>query len=66
MMVAAEGEHPVLGVGIDWAEEFHDIALGTPEKRVIEQFRIEHGPAGVERLIGRCVALRVIDVAISG
>ena len=47
----------MLGVGIDWAEEFHDIALGTPEKGVIEQFRIEHGPAGVERLIGRCLAL---------
>jgi transposase len=48
---------PVLGVGIDWAEEFHDIALGTVEEGVIEQFRIEHGPAGVDRLIGRCLAL---------
>src|SRR6187397_393043 len=48
---------PVLGVSIDWAEEFHDIALGTVEKGVIEQFRIEHGPAGVDRLIGRCLAL---------
>jgi transposase len=57
MMSAAEGGHPVLGVGIDWAEEFHDIALGTPEKGVIEQFRIDHGPAGVDRLIGRCLAL---------
>lgn len=47
----------MLGVGIDWAEQFHDIALGTPEKGVIEQFRIEHGPAGVERLITRCLAL---------
>ncbi|MGH3427984.1 MAG: IS110 family transposase [Mycobacteriales bacterium] len=47
----------VLGVGIDWAEEFHDIALGTPEKGVIQQFRIEHTPAGVERLITRCLAL---------
>lgn len=47
----------MLGVGIDWAEEFHDIALGTSEKGVVEQFRIEHGPAGVERLIGRCLAL---------
>jgi transposase len=47
----------VLGVGIDWAEQFHDIALGTPEKGVIQQFRIEHSPAGVERLITRCLAL---------
>jgi hypothetical protein len=47
----------VLGVGIDWAEEFHDIALGTVEKGVIKQFRIAHGPAGVETLIARCVEL---------
>ena len=47
----------VLGVGIDWAEAFHDIALGTPEEGVIQQFRIEHSPAGVERLITRCLAL---------
>jgi transposase len=55
-MTAAEGG-PVLGVGIDWAEEFHDIALGTVEKGVIKQFRIAHGPAGVETLIARCVEL---------
>lgn len=47
----------MLGVGIDWAESFHDIALGTPEKGVIQQFRIEHSPAGVEQLITRCLAL---------
>jgi hypothetical protein len=47
----------VLGVGIDWAEEFHDVALGTVEQGVVEQFRIEHGPAGVEQLIGRCLGL---------
>jgi transposase len=55
-MAAVEGG-PVLGVGIDWAEEFHDVALGTVEKGVIEQFRIEHGPAGVDRLVARCLAL---------
>jgi transposase len=43
----------VLGVGIDWAQAFHDIALGTAEKGVIQQFRIEHSPAGIERLIMR-------------
>ena len=47
----------MLGVGIDWAEEFHDIALGTPDRGVCEQFRIEHGPAGVDRLVQRCLAL---------
>lgn len=47
----------MLGVGLDWAEEFHDVALGLPGKGVIDQFRIEHGPAGVQRLIARCLAL---------
>lgn len=56
MAVWAEGAG-VLGVGIDWAEEFHGIALGTMEKGVVEQFRIEHGPAGVGRLVERCLAL---------
>lgn len=47
----------MLGIGIDWAEEFHDVALGTPEKGVVEQFRIEHGPAGVGVLIERALRL---------
>src|SRR5690349_1527487 len=50
-------EASVLGVGVDWAESFHDVALGLPGKGVIEQFRIEHGPAGVARLTARCLAL---------
>ena len=56
MRVATEGAG-VLGVGIDWAEEFHDVALGTVAKGVTDQFRIEHSPAGVARLIERCLAL---------
>jgi transposase len=55
-MVAADGGR-VLGIGIDWAEEFHDIALGTQEKGVFEQFRIAHGPAGVTTLIERALTL---------
>lgn len=47
----------VLAVGIDWAGDFHDIALGTPEKGVIEQFRIDHNPAGVAALVRRCLTL---------
>lgn len=47
----------MLGVGIDWAEEFHDVALGTMEKGVVAQFRIDHGPDGVESLVRRCLAL---------
>ena len=47
----------MLGVGIDWAESFHDVAFGRPGEGVIEQFRIEHGPAGVGRLVARCLEL---------
>lgn len=46
-----------MGVGLDWAEDYHDVALGVPGKGVIEQFRIEHGPAGVARLVTRCLEL---------
>lgn len=47
----------MLGVGVDWAESFHDVALGQPGRGVMEQFRIEHGPAGVARLVARCLGL---------
>jgi hypothetical protein len=47
----------MLGVGVDWAESFHDVAIGRPGEGVIEQFRIEHGPAGVGRLVARCLEL---------
>jgi transposase len=47
----------LLGVGIDWAESFHDVALGRPGEGVIEQFRIEHTAAGVGRLVARCLEL---------
>ena len=47
----------MLGVGVDWAESFHDVALGWPGEGVVEQFRIEHGPAGVGRLVARCLEL---------
>jgi hypothetical protein len=57
MMVTAEGDGRVLGIGIDWAEEFHDVAVGTLEKGVIEQFRIEHGPDGVAALVERALRL---------
>jgi transposase len=50
-------EVDVLAVGLDWAESFHDVALGRPGYGVIEQFRIDHGQAGVDRLIAKCVAL---------
>jgi transposase/transposase IS116/IS110/IS902 family protein len=46
-----------VGVGVGWAESFHDVALGRPGEGVIEQCRIEHGPAGVGRLVARCLEL---------
>ena len=39
-------EGDVLGVGIDWAEEFHLVALGSPGEGVIEVLRVEHRPGG--------------------
>jgi Transposase/Transposase IS116/IS110/IS902 family len=47
----------VLGVGVDWAESFHDVALGRPGQGVTGQFRIGHGPAGVGRLVAHCLEL---------
>jgi transposase len=47
----------LLGVGIDWAESFHDVAFGRPGDGIIDQFRIDHTAAGVERLIARCLEL---------
>jgi hypothetical protein len=37
----------VLAVGIDWAEEFHLVALGSPGEGVMEVLRVEHTPAAV-------------------
>jgi transposase len=47
----------LLGVGIDWAEAFHDVALGRPGEGVFEQFRIDHSAAGIAHLVARCVDL---------
>jgi hypothetical protein len=35
----------VLGVGIDWAEEFYLVALGRPGDLFIEVSGVEHTPA---------------------
>jgi len=40
----------VLGVGIDFAEEFHLVALGRPGEGVIEIRRVEHTPEDLRRL----------------
>jgi transposase len=41
----------VLGVGIDWAEDFHLVALGRPGEGVIGVRRVEHTPAAVQALL---------------
>jgi hypothetical protein len=47
----------MLAVGIDWAEQFHDIALGRPGQGVFDGFRVEHTPAAVHALIARLTCL---------
>lgn len=43
----------MLGVGIDWAEEFHLVALGTPGEGVFDVARVEHDPRSLDALIAR-------------
>jgi transposase len=47
----------VLGVGIDWAEDFHLVALGHPDKGVMQVRRVEHTPAAVDQLIAQIAAV---------
>src|SRR5690606_8453895 len=47
----------MLGVGIDWAEEFHLVALGRPGEGVVEVARVEHTPAAVAALVARIAGL---------
>src|SRR6266568_4448853 len=47
----------MLGVGIDWAEEFHLVALGRPGEGVFDIARVEHNPAAVAALIARIAKL---------
>jgi transposase len=50
-------EAVVLGVGIDWAEEFHLVALGRPGEGVIEVVRVGHNPRAVDALVEKIVEL---------
>jgi transposase len=47
----------VLAVGIDWAEEFHLVALGRPDQGVMQVLRVEHTPAAVAALVTRIATL---------
>jgi hypothetical protein len=43
----------MLGIGIDFAEEFHLVALGRPGEGVVEVVRVDHTPAALEALVTR-------------
>ena len=47
----------MLGVGIDWAEDTNQVALGRPGDGIIEEFCIAHRPEAVGRLIERISSL---------
>jgi transposase len=47
----------MLGIGIDFAEEFHVVALGRPGDGVIEIVRVDHTPGALDSLVARITAL---------
>lgn len=47
----------MLAVGIDWAEEFHLVALGLPGEGVFDVRRVEHSPKAIDELCARIAAL---------
>ena len=47
----------MLGVGIDWAEEFHMVALGWPGEGVFDVRRVEHSPRAVDELVAHITRL---------
>ena len=47
----------MLGVGIDWAEEFHLVAFGRPGEGIFEVVRVEHRPEAVAALVERIAGL---------
>jgi transposase len=47
----------VLGVGIDWSEEFHLVALGRPGDGIVEIARVEHRPNAVDALVVKIATL---------
>lgn len=47
----------MLGVGIDWAEEFHLVALGRPGEGVFDIARVEHTPASIDALVARIASI---------
>ena len=47
----------MLGVGIDFAEEFHLVALGRPGEGAFDVTRVEHDPSSIGALIARIASI---------
>ncbi len=47
----------MLGVGIDWAEDFHVVALGRPTDGVFDIVHVAHDPTAIDALVARLVEL---------
>jgi transposase len=47
----------MLSVGVDWAEDFHCLALGRHGDGIVEEFKLPHQPGAVERLVTRIAEL---------
>ena len=47
----------MLGVGIDWAEQFHLVALGRGDNGAFEVTSVERTPAAATALMSRIVGL---------
>lgn len=54
----------MLGVGIDFAEEFHVVALGRPGDGVFAVTRVDHCPTALEALVARITALEPDPAAV--
>ena len=54
----------MLGVGIDFAEEFHVVALGRPGDGVFAVTRVDHCPTALEALVTRITALEPDPAAV--
>ena len=54
----------MLGVGIDFAEEFHVVALGRPGDGVFAVTRVDHRPTALEALVTRINALEPNPAAV--
>ncbi len=52
-------------MGIDWAEQFHLVALGRGEDGVFEVSRVEHTLTAVTILVSRIVGLDPAQVRVA-